>query len=110
MPNPILKQHVLERLSAMKSQVVHIEHRFDSLRDFRIYSAVINKDSGINKICLAFDLAAAQARQNTVRLHQADARLRQTDPVPIPKRKLAAHKIRIVENRVESIGAIVSRI
>src|SRR6185295_5981189 len=109
MPNPILKQNVLEWLSAMKFQVIHIEDRFDSLRDLSIDSTVVDKDSGINKIRLAFDLAAAQARQNAVWMHQPDTGLRQTDAVTVPKRKLTAGKIRIVEDRVESVGPIVSR-
>ena len=53
----------------MKPQVINIEDRFDSLRHFDINSAVINKNSWINEIRLPFDLAAAQAGQNAVRLN-----------------------------------------
>src|ERR1041385_6599504 len=62
-PNAILKQHVFKRLSTMKPQVVKIEHSLDALRDLGIDSTVVDKDSGINKIRLPFDLAAAQAWQ-----------------------------------------------
>src|ERR1051325_5037461 len=110
MPNPILKQNVLEWLSVMESQVIDIEHCFDSLSDLRVYSAVVDKDSGVNKIRLPFDFAAAQARQNAVGLHQPYAGLREPDAVPIPKRKRAADKIWVVENRVEAVGPIISRI
>ena len=51
--NMILKQHVLQRLSAMKPQIVHIENCLDSLRDFDVDAGVVNKDSGIDKVCLA---------------------------------------------------------
>src|SRR5436190_20479341 len=110
MTDPILKQNVFQRLSAMKSQVINIEPRLDSLRDLGVGSAVVDKDSGINKIRLPFDLAAAQARQNTVRLHQAHTGLGQPNAVAVPERKLAANKIRIVEDRIEPVGPSISRI
>src|SRR6185369_10191548 len=56
------------------------------------------------------NLAASQARQKTVRLHQADACLRQTNPVANPKRKLSTCKIRIVEDRIEARGPVVRRV
>src|SRR6185436_18131213 len=107
MPNPILKQHVLKRLGAMKAQVVHIKYRFQTLGDLGVDAGVVNKDSGIDEVCLAFDLAAAQARQNAVRLHQAHAGLRQANAVAVPERELPADKIRIVENCVKTIRVTI---
>src|SRR5258708_33671309 len=92
----------------MKTQVVHIENCLQTLRYFHIDATVVNEDSGIDEVGLAFDLAAAKRRQDAVRLHQADTGLGQTDAVPIPKRKLTANKIRIVENRVKARRLTVS--
>src|ERR1044072_1423124 len=110
MSNARLKERVFKRLCAMKPQVVHIEYRLQSLRDFYIHTRVIDEDSGVYKIRLAFNLAAAQTRQNAVRLDQADARLRQANAVAIPKRELPADKIRIVKDRVKAICLIVGRV
>src|SRR5215467_10343538 len=94
----------------MKSQVVNIHHRLHTLRHVDIDATVVNKNSGVDKIRLPLRLAAAQTRQQTVRLDQAHACLRQTNSIPHPVRKLPASKIRIVKDRVEACCAIVSRV
>src|SRR5437762_1047293 len=110
MPNMILKEHVFKRFGTMKSEIINIEHSLQSLGDFGVDAAVIDKNSRVNKIRLPFDLAAAQTRQNAVWLHQSHTDLGQPDPVPVPERKLAAGKIRIVENRVKPVGPRINRI
>src|ERR1044072_1959802 len=94
----------------MEAQVVDVDHRLDSLRHLDINAAVVNKDAGIHEVCLSLDFAAAQTRQQTVRLDQADARLRETNSIAHPKRKLTTGEIRIVEDGVEARGSIVCRI
>src|ERR1044072_1713358 len=94
----------------MKSQVIDIEHSFDSLCDFGIDAAAVDKNSRVNKVRLPFDFAAAEARQNTVRVHQADAGLRQADAVSVPKSRLTTNEIRIIEDRIEPVCLIVGRI
>src|SRR6185436_2681136 len=81
-----------------------------TLRHFYIDSRVIDEDSGVNKVRLTLDLAAAQARQKTVGLDQTDARLRKTYAITIPKRKLSADEIRIIENRVEAVSLTIGRV
>src|SRR6202521_2210396 len=94
----------------MKAQIVHVKDRFQTLRNFHVHARVVNKDSGIDEVCLPFDLAAAQAGQNAVRLYQADSGLRQADAVAIPERELPADKIRIVEDRVKAICLSIRRV
>ena len=110
MPDVRLKQNVFERFGAMKAQVIHVEDSLQPLRHFHVHARVVNKDSGIDEVRLTFNLAAAQAGQNAVRLNQANTCLRQTNPVAIPKRKLSADKIRIVEDRVEARRLTIRRI
>ena len=110
MSNAILKEQQLQRLRPVKPQIVHIHNRLDTLRHFDIHARVVNKNSGINKIRLALNLAASQTRQQTVRLDQSHARLRQANSISNPKRKLPADKIRIVEDRIETRSAFVGRI
>src|ERR1044072_8652995 len=110
MPDAILKQQQLERLSAMKAQGVDVNHSLHSLRQFNIHSRVVNKDPRIHKIRLPLNLTAPQTRQQAIRLDQPDARLRQANSVSYPERKLPAHKIRSVEDRIEAGGASVNRI
>src|SRR6185369_2973239 len=110
MPNLILKQDVLERLSAMKSQVVQVQDGLDSLRYFNIHPAVVNENSRIDEVRLPFGLAAAQTRQDAVCLHQTNTGLRQPNPVAVPKRKLAADEIRIVKDGVKAVRLTVGRI
>src|SRR6185369_6183294 len=90
----VLKEYQLQRLRPVKPQEVDVEDGFDSLRQFHINAAVVNKDSGIYEICLSLRLAASQTRQQTVCLDQADTGLRQTNSISNPERKLPAHKIR----------------
>src|SRR5215471_15544251 len=59
MSNARLKQDVFKGFRAMKPQIVDVEYRFYSLRDFRINAAVVDEDTGIDKVCLSFNLAAA---------------------------------------------------
>src|ERR1051325_9471347 len=94
----------------MKTQIVDVNHSLHSLRHFNIHSRIVNKDPRIHKIRLALNLAASQTRQQTIRLDQPDACLRQTNSVSHPERKLSADEIRIVEDGVESRCALVSRI
>src|SRR5678816_2366186 len=75
-----------------------------------IHAAVVDVDSGIHEIRLALRLAASQRRQQTIRLDQPHTRLRQTNSISDPVRKLPTSKIRIVENRIEARSAFVSRI
>src|SRR5438132_153523 len=110
MPNMILKQNVFQRLRAMKTQIVNVEDRFHALGDLGVDPRVVDEDAGIDKIGLALDLAAAQARQHAIGLHQANARLGQPDAIAIPERKLSADEIGIVEDRIESGGLRVSGI
>ena len=94
----------------MKPQIVGVEDRLDSLRHFDINSGVVNKDARIDKICLSLSLAAAQTRQETIRLDQTHTRLRQTNAVAVPERKLPADEIWIVEDRIKAGRLIVSGI
>src|SRR5260370_34797334 len=94
----------------MKAQVVRVKNRFQTLRNFHVHARVVNKDSGIDEVRLPFDLAAAQAGQNAVRLHQTNSGLRQADAVAIPEREFPAGKIRIVEDRVKAICLPISRV
>src|SRR5262249_26012739 len=64
----------------------------------------------IDEIRLSLSLAAAQTRQQTIRLDQTNTGLRQANPIAHPKRKLSAGKIRIVKDRIEASGAIIRRI
>src|SRR6476659_2712022 len=52
MTNIILKQHVLERFGAMKTQVVNIENGLDALSKFDVDTRVVNKNPGIHKVRL----------------------------------------------------------
>src|SRR6185369_8080289 len=92
----VLKEYQLQRLRPVKPQKVDVDDCFDSLRQFHINAAVVNKDSGIYEICLSLRLTASQTRQETVRLDQTDTSLRQTNSIPHPERKLPTNKIRIV--------------
>src|SRR5262245_21130998 len=92
----------------MKPQIVDVDHSLYALRDFNIDAAVVNKKSRIHKIRLALSFTASQTRQQTVRLDQPDARLRQTNSISNPVRKLPTGKIRIVKDRVKARGAFVS--
>src|SRR3569832_1587526 len=94
----------------MEAQVVDIDHGLDPLRDLDIDAAVVNKDAGIHKVGLALDLAAAQTRQQTVWLDQADTGLRESNSIPHPERKLTTGEIRIVEDGVEAGRSLVCRI
>src|SRR5918999_2719369 len=62
-PDAILKQHQLERLSPVKPQIVRIEHRLDTLRDFNVNAGVVDKDPRVDEVRLSLDLAAPQTRQ-----------------------------------------------
>src|SRR6185503_12549751 len=107
MSNTILKQQQLQRLGAMKPKIVDIDHCLRALRDFNIESCVVNKNPRIHKISLPLDLAASQTRQQTVRLDQPHARLRQANPIANPECKLPTNKIRIVEDRIEARRMLV---
>src|SRR5690349_13783145 len=96
--NVILKQHQLQRLGAMKAQVVYVHDCFHTLRQLNIDAGVVNEEAGIDEVCLSLNLAAAQSRQETIRLDQAHAGLRQTNSVAHPERKLPAGEVRIVED------------
>src|SRR5215211_5582111 len=91
----------------MKAQVVDIDHGFDSLCDFKVNAAVVNKDPGIHKVCLSLNLAASQTRQKTVRLDQARAGLRETNSIAHPERKLTTNEIRLIEDRIEPRSPVV---
>ena len=108
--NVILKQHQLQRLGAMKAQIVHVDDCFHALRQLDVDAGVVNEDAGIDEVRLSLNLAAAQRRQKTVRLDQAHTRLRQTNSVAHPKRKLPASEVRIVEDGVEASGSSIRRI
>src|SRR5438105_15674604 len=110
MSNVRLKQNVFERFVAMKTHLVHVKDCFQSLGYFHVDSGVVNEDPGIDEVGLAFDLAAAKRRQNAVRLNQASPGLGQPDSISIPKRELAANKIRIIEDRVKARRLCVRRI
>src|SRR6266550_6865244 len=101
MTNMILKQHILQRFGAMKAQVVNIKDSLDALRKFDIDTGVVNINSRVDKVCLALSFATAQTWQNAVWLDQAHTGLRQSNAVAIPIRKLPAHKIWIVKDRVK---------
>src|SRR5258708_35590005 len=105
-----LEPNAFQRVGAMEAQIIDGEDRFQPLRNFDIDAHVVDKNSRIDKVGLAFDLAAAQRRQNAVGLHQADSSLGQADAVAIPKRKLTAHEIWIVKDSVKSSRLAVSRI
>src|ERR1700754_2376925 len=94
----------------MKAQIVHIHNCLDPLRQFNINAAVVKKKPRIDKIRLPLNLAAAQTRQQTVRLDQPDASLRQTNSIAHPKRKLTTSEIRIVEDRIKPISSVIRRI
>src|SRR5213594_898736 len=94
----------------MKTQIVNIEDRFYSLGDLDVDAGVVNIDSGINEVRLAFDLTAAQSRQDAIWLDETDSGLSQANSVAIPERKLSADKIRIVKDRVKTICLTVRRI
>src|SRR6185369_3151720 len=100
--NAILKEQQLERLGAMKAQVVDIDYGLDPLRQLDINAAVVNQDPGIHEVCLSLSLAAPQTRQKTVRLDQTDTSLRETNAIAHPEGKLTTHEIRNVEDRVEA--------
>src|SRR5262249_17626271 len=78
-PDVILKEHILKRLSPMKSQVVQVKDRFDSLSDFDINASVVNENSRIDEVRLPFSFTAAQTWQNAVRLNKSHAGLRQAN-------------------------------
>src|SRR6266545_1281498 len=65
----VLKEHILQRLCAMKPEIVDVEDRLDSLSKFHIDAGVVNEDTGIYKVRLALGFAAAQTRQDAVWLH-----------------------------------------
>src|SRR5215813_1019620 len=94
----------------MKAQVVNVEYGFQPLRDFSINAGVVDKDAGVHEIRLPLSLAATQARQQTVGLHQSHSRLRQANSISIPERKLAANQIWVIQNRVEPRCLSVGRI
>src|SRR5437867_4532282 len=94
----------------MKTQIVHVEYGFHSLGDLGIDAAVVDKNSRIDKVGLAFSFAAAQGGQDAVRLNQANTGLGQTYPVAVPKRELSADKIWIVEDRIEAVRLTVGGI
>jgi len=94
----------------MKAQVIGVKDRFQPLRDFHINACVVDKNSRIDKVRLAFNLTAAQRGQKTVLA--APDRHRSASGVchAVPKRKLPTHEIRIVEDGVKSARPSVCRI
>jgi len=110
MPYAVLKQDELKRFGAMKPQVANIEHRLDSLGDLDVDAGVVDEDSGINEIRLTLDLAAAKTRKKTIRLHQSDTGLSQTNSAAIEKGKLTSDEVRIVQDRIEARSLLIGRV
>ena len=69
----------------METQIVNVEDRFHTLSDIGVDARVVNEDAGIDEVRLALSFAAAQTRQNAIRLDQANARLGQPDAVAVPE-------------------------
>src|SRR4030095_10029330 len=101
---------VFQRFSSMEPKIVGVKDCLHPLRYFNIDAGVIDEDSGIEEVRLPLNLAAPQTREQTVRLDQTNPRLRETNAITDPERKLATDKIWIVEDRVEPCGSVVSRI
>ena len=94
----------------MEAQIVPVEDQLDTLGKVNVNAGVIDQDAGINEVRLPLNLAAAQRRQERVRLHQADGCAGERDADAIPERELAADEIRIIEDGVEPGSALVGRI
>src|SRR5689334_9876346 len=94
----------------MKAQIVYVHDCFHALRQLNVDAGVVNEEAGIDEVCLSLNLAAAQCRQETVRLDQVHAGLRQTNSVAHPERKLPTGEVWIVEDRIETSGSSIRRI
>src|SRR5262249_11121061 len=102
-----LEQQSLERLCVLESQIIDVEDGFQFLRQVGVGADVVKEDAGIDKIRLAFELAAAEARKQAVFTDQGHSGLGQPNLLAVPEAELAAGKFGKIENGVEpSTGAV----
>src|SRR5206468_5419455 len=105
-----LKEHAFERLRLVHAKIVRVDAQSHLARELGIDAAARHQESRIDEVRLAFGFAAAKRRQNAVSADKTHERLRQSNPLPVPEAERAAADVRVIENRIESIAAAITRV
>src|SRR5262249_29550629 len=101
-PDARLEQEEFERFRVLEPEVVQVEDGFELLSNVGIGPGVVNKDSGIDEVGLAFKFAAAQTREQAVTTDQSHCGLSEPDFLAVPEAESSTRKFGKIKNRVKS--------
>ena len=101
----VLEDEGPQGLRLVKPQEVDVVDHPQSGRQLEVHSAVDQEQAGVDEIALPLGLARTEIRNQALAVDQVNAE--QLDCLALPVTEIAAGKVRVVQDRIETGGMLV---